>query len=198
MLRFYSRFTKFPQSLSTSLDYFYYLTILFTYYCSYLAISVFKAQLVRGEIIPVLSGRFVPNNKTRTSKVGAKSKAQRLNKRKVFKIEKRGTIRVFWKSILLQNIKKNLKEALLGPNKSSENVAQSRKKWKGGPFSLARISKCSKKFLAKARTRIRDRWVSSRKPIEICTKKWNIHDEACGLTKKRKKTSHCNSRALFI
>ena len=153
---------------------------------------------MRGEIIPVLCGRFVPNNKTRTSKVGAKSKAQRLNKRKVLKVEKRGTIRVFWKSLLLQNIKKKLKEALLGQNKSSENVAQSRKKWKRGPFSLARFSKCSKKFLAKARTRTHDRWVSSRKPIEICTKKWNIHDEACCLTrKKRQKTSHCNSRALF-
>ena len=34
-------------------------------------------------------------------------------------------------------------------------------------------------------------------PIISC-KQWNIHDEVCGLTKKKeKKTSHCNSRALF-
>ena len=34
--------------------------------------------------------------------------------------------------------------------------------------------------------------------ISFC-KKWYIRDEVCGLTKKkRKKTSHCKSRALFI
>ena len=34
--------------------------------------------------------------------------------------------------------------------------------------------------------------------ISFC-KKWYIRDELCGLTKKkRKKTSHCNSRAFFL
>ena len=46
-----------------------------------------------------------------------------------------------------------------------------------------RFCNCSKKFLAKARTGTRDRWVH-RKPSKVCTKKWYIHDEVCGLTKK--------------
>ena len=34
--------------------------------------------------------------------------------------------------------------------------------------------------------------------ISFC-KKWYIRDELCGLTKKKKKkTSHCNSRAFFL
>ena len=33
-------------------------------------------------------------------------------------------------------------------------------------------------------------------PISFC-KKWYIRDEVCGLTEKKKKTSHCKSRALF-
>ena len=52
-------------------------------------------------------------------------------------------------------------------------------------FSLVRFCKCSKKFLAKARSRTRDRWVH-RKASKVCTKKWYIHDEVCCLTKKRK------------
>ena len=32
--------------------------------------------------------------------------------------------------------------------------------------------------------------------ISFC-KKWYRRDEVCGLTKKKKKTSHCKSRALF-
>ena len=31
---------------------------------------------------------------------------------------------------------------------------------------------------------------------EVC-KKWYIRDEVCGLTKKKKKISHCKSRAFF-
>ena len=58
-----------------------------------------------------------------------------------------------------------------------------KRRLKRGPFSLVRFCKCSEKFLAKAGTRTRDRWVH-RKPIKICTKKRYIHDEVCGLTKK--------------
>ena len=44
-----------------------------------------------------------------------------------------------------------------------------------------------KKFLAKAGTRIRDRWVP-RKLIKVCTEKLYIQGEVCGLLiKKRKK-----------
>ena len=69
------------------------------------------------------------------------------------------TLWAFWHFSLLQNIKKNLK---VGPfeGKKIEKVAQCRKKLKE---SHSAEKNCSKKFLAKARTRIRDRWVR-RKP----------------------------------
>ena len=84
----------------------------------------------------------------------------------------------------------------MGPfeGKKNRKVAQWRKKLKEGTLQSLCFRKCSKKCLAKARTRTRDRWVH-REPSKVCTKKWYIHHEVCGLTKK--KTSHCNSRALF-
>ena len=66
----------------------------------------------------------------------------------------------------------------------NEKKSQCRKIWKRGPISLVRFRKCSKKFLAKARNhRTSDRWVH-RKPSKVSTKKWYMHDEVCGLTKK--------------
>ena len=80
--------------------------------------------------------------------------------------------------------------------KKIENSHSASKNWKREPFSLVRFRKCSRKFLAKARTRNRDHWV---KLITVSRLKSVLNSgtrsEVCGLTKK--KTSHCNSRALF-
>ena len=51
------------------------------------------------------------------------------------------------------------------------------------------------KFLAEAGTQTRHHLVPP-KSINVCTKEWYIHGELCG--PKRKKTSHCNSRAFFL
>ena len=68
---------------------------------------------------------------------------------------KRETLWAFWHFSLLQNIKKNLKVGPFEGEKIGKKVAQCRKN-------------CSKKFLAKARTRTRDRGVH-RKPSKDCT-----------------------------
>ena len=118
-----------------------------------------------------------------------------LNSLLVPKYTKGETFWAFWHLSLLQNtIKTRMWDPLKA--KKSKKVVQCRKKLKEGPFSLVRFRKCSKKSLAKARTRTRDHWVH-RKPSKVCAKKRYIHDEVCGLAKKRKKTSHCNSRAIF-
>ena len=61
-----------------------------------------------------------------------------------------------------------------------------RKKIERGPFRLVRFRKCTKKFLAEAGSRTCDRWVLP-KSIKVCSKKWYIQSELCGLTKKKKK-----------
>ena len=65
------------------------------------------------------------------------------------------TLWAFWHFSLLQNIKKNL---VLGPFEGEKHSKKSHSAEKN----------CSKKFLAKARTRTRDRWVH-RKPSKDCT-----------------------------
>ena len=84
---------------------------------------------------------------------------------------------------------KNLEGGTLeGKKKLKKNRTVPKKIERGDPS----VSSAFANALAKARTRTRDRSVH-RKPSKVCTKKWYIHDEVCGL----KKTSHCNSRALF-
>ena len=71
--------------------------------------------------------------------------------------------------------------------KKFEKKSQCPKKLKierGDPSVSSGFANARKKFLAKARTRTRDHWVH-RKPSKVCTKKWYIHDEVCGLTKKQ-------------
>ena len=125
-----------------------------------------------------------------------------LNSLIVPKYIKRETLWVFWYFSLLQNIKK-LKGGNLWRRKKSKKSRTVPKKIESRTVPKKSFSK---QFLAKARTRTRDRWVQ-RKPSKDCTdvytwtsevcKKY-IHDEVCGLTKKKEiKTSHCNNRALF-
>ena len=56
-----------------------------------------------------------------------------------------------------------------------------------GPFSETKMPDSyttdRKKFLAEAGTRTRNHWVPP-KLIKVCTKKWYIQGELCGLTKK--------------
>ena len=86
-----------------------------------------------------------------------------LNSLIVPKYIKGETLWAFWHFSLLQNIKKNLKVGPFAGKKKS-------KKSRGAPKKIESHSaekKCSKKFLAKARTRTRDRWVH-RKPSKDC------------------------------
>ena len=71
-------------------------------------------------------------------------------------------------------------------NVTRSDTHSAKKTWKRGSFCLVCFRKCSKKFLVKARTRNRDRWVHS-KASKICTKMWYIRDKVCGLTKKKEK-----------
>ena len=73
-----------------------------------------------------------------------------------------------------------MKGAVFRDKKIEKKVAQCRKKVERGPFSLVQFRKCTKKSLAKAGTRTRDRWVSL---IKICAKS----GEVFGLTKKKRK-----------
>ena len=105
-----------------------------------------------------------------------------LNSFIVPKYMERETLWDFWHFSLLQNILKKLESGTLWRRKNFEKELHSSKK------------NCSKKFLAEARTQIRDRWVH-RKPSKDCTyeymwtsevcKKWYIDDEVCCLTKKK-------------
>ena len=88
---------------------------------------------------------------------------------------------------LAANYQEKLK---VGPGKKSK-VAQCRKKLEDCP-SVSSAFANARKFLAKARTRTRDRWFH-RKPSKMCTNKWYIPDE---LWSDEKKTSQCNSQAL--
>ena len=88
-----------------------------------------------------------------------------LNSLIVPKYKKRETLWAFWHFSLLQNIKKKLKVGPFEGKKIEKNVAQCRKKLKQ---SHSADKNCWKKFLAKARTRTRDRWVH-RKPSKGCT-----------------------------
>ena len=90
---------------------------------------------------------------------------------------KRGTIWTFSTSILSQNIKR-IEEGPFGDFKVSKKVSQVRKKIERGRFY-----KCTKKFLAEAGTRTRNRC----KPDIVCTKKRYIQGELCGLTKRKER-----------
>ena len=68
-------------------------------------------------------------------------------------------------------------------NKISKKVAQLQKKSNERTLQSRPLSQLLEKFQTKAGTRTRDRWVP-RKPIKVCTKKWCMHNEVCGLTKK--------------
>ena len=87
----------------------------------------------------------------------------------------------------------------MGPfeGKNIRKVAQCRKKLKEGILQSRPFRKCSKKLLAKERTRSRDRWVH-RKPSKVCTKKWYIRDEVCGLTKKKETRRERLKSALYL
>ena len=61
-----------------------------------------KSHSSKNEPTYDIGSRESMHNKTGTSKVGAISNAQ---KAQVFKLVKVGTLRAFWKSSLLQNIK---------------------------------------------------------------------------------------------
>ena len=107
---------------------------------------------------------------------------------------KGGTLWALLTYILLQNIKKlergtkKFEKSRTVPKKIergdplvSSGFVKKRLKMKGGTL-------CTKFALA---------GLGLRSFISFC-KKWYIRDEVCGLTKqKRKKTSHCKSRALF-
>ena len=108
-----------------------------------------------------------------------------LNSLIVPKYLKGETLWAFWHFSLLQNIKKTSRWKPF-EGKKMEKSHSAEKKLKRGPFSLVRFRKCSKRFLAKARTRTCDRWVH-RELSKVCTKKWCIHDEVCGLTKNKEK-----------
>ena len=103
----------------------------------------------------------------------------RLKKRKVFKIVK-GALD-FLKIQFVAKYQKT--EGGLFQGNFEKKSHSAGKNSKRGPFSLVRFRKCSKKFLANAGTRTRDRWVP-RKPIKVCTKKWYMQGAVCGLTKK--------------
>ena len=92
-----------------------------------------------------------------------------LNSLIVPKYLKGETLWAFWHFSLLQRIRK-LEGGTLSRQKKFEK----------------KVANALKKFLAKARTRTRDRCVR-RKPSKVCTKKWYIHDEVCGLTEKKGK-----------
>ena len=109
----------------------------------------------------------------------------RLKKRKVFKPVKGGPFGLF-KNPVCCKIPNKLKVGPFEGKKIEKSRTVPKKIENRGSFSLVRFRKCSKKFLAKARSQTRDRWVH-RKPSKLCTKKWYIHDEVCGLTKKKEK-----------
>ena len=79
----------------------------------------FKIESIRVHRL-FLKKRDLWKNKTGTSKVGAISKAQK----SVFKLVKGGTLSAFWKSCLLQNIKK-----IEGDNKKIRKFFWKNEKW---------------------------------------------------------------------
>ena len=56
---------------------------------------------------------------------------------------------------------------------------------RGDPSASSAFANARKSFLTKAGTRTRDRWVPC-KATKVCTKKWYIQCEVCGLTKKKR------------
>ena len=109
-----------------------------------------------------------------------KTKSTHFEKSQCPKIVK-GGLWAFWKSSLLQNFKGRRGTLWIHEN-IFEKKSHTAEKLKG-LFNLFRFCKYMKKLLAEATTGIRNRWVPL-VSINLCTKKWYIQGERCGLTKK--------------
>ena len=114
---------------------------------------------------------------------------------------KKGTL---WNSLtyILLQIKKKLEEGLFWDiKKFSEKVSHGAEKKieKGDPLVSSGFVGYVKKVKNERGTlctKFPLAWLGLSSLISFC-KKWYIRNELCGLTKKRKKTSHCNSRVFF-